>query len=143
MQVNISLNKHQLTRISTSFKERKFLKVRLSPIKSAAIDPDFIYAYTSSICNSNNLQEVRRCVECLQIPPYEDQVKIMQVIRELSRSIDITIIQGPIMNLLVENKIDQVNEILGALREYQEAASTLKDMAIAAMPAICLHLDVI
>jgi hypothetical protein len=111
--------------------------------RCAAIDPDFIYAYTSSICNSNNLQEVRRCVECLQIPPYEDQVKIMQVIRELSRSIDITIIQGPIMNLLVENKIDQVNEILGALREYQEAASTLKDMAIAAMPEICLHLDVI
>lgn len=106
------------------------------------IDPDFLYAYTSTICNSSDPEKVRRCVECLTFPPYEDQVKIMETLRTLSKSVDVTIIQGPLMNVLAHHDVSKAHDLLTALVEYEIAASTLKELAIDAMPDICEHLQV-
>ena len=112
------------------------------------LDPDFIHAYTTSICNSNKIEEVRKCLECLDIPPYDVQVKVMHTLRELSKSYDVTMIQGPLMHLLsnpeeVTDAKTKVEELLTALLAYEEAASVLKDLAIDAMPDLCHHIGLL
>lgn len=99
------------------------------------IDPLFVTLYVENVCKSiHEYSEFNRCISNLTVPSLEEQYKIIEILRQTNKIVDISDILGPSMNLLIHQQYDKFEELVNALINYNIALETMRELIKSNMP---------
>lgn len=116
----------------TSIMRKKSLVTTMSCPNN--VDPTFVHMYINSICS--RFEDKQSCISSLVFPPIDEQIHILDVLREISSETEITPIIGPLISFLIKHDLDKVNTLLNLFLEYKIILSELKDLATESLPII-------
>jgi hypothetical protein len=101
------------------------------------VDPTFLHVYLNSVCRSfGDPASIKACFKSLIIPPFEEQMKIMDNLRKLNATVDISEIQGPLMSLFVQHEFEKAKELLAHYIEYRTEFEQIKELVADSLPLI-------
>lgn len=103
-------------------------------VPEVQIIPEFISTYATSVCSHYDPKLAEACAQHLYIPAIEKQYAIMESLRVISKHVDIHEIMGPLMNLMVHDKVDEVNQLVNTWIEYKTLTGEIQDLVSASMP---------
>lgn len=85
--------------------------------------PDFISAYSTLLCNGGF-----HCLEKAILPPYDDQVTIIQTMRSISQHIDVSDVLPTVFTLLMKKDSDHLAELLDLIQIHDQLAHQIQDI---------------
>uniref|UniRef100_A0A6C0BGC0 Uncharacterized protein n=1 Tax=viral metagenome TaxID=1070528 RepID=A0A6C0BGC0_9ZZZZ len=135
--------KYKCSNLIVQHKGKRYVRPIRCLSNGTHIDPDFFHAFSTSLCGSYGIEESRKCMHMLDIPPIDEQINIMDTLRDISNTVDITLIQGPLMNLIVHHDYEKAAKLLKAFVEYQHTFEHLKTLAQSSLIDISRYIDIV
>ena len=93
----------------------------------SAIFTPFLYTFIEHMCP--NSEAATYCLDTeLIIPPYDEQIQIVNTMRNIYEHVDITGADHAIFKLLLTHELEKLNEILHAIQEYRSLGQHIADL---------------
>lgn len=128
--------KPRTTQRPTSIRCKKALhipravEIALNVADTTSVDPEFITTLLNSVCrqHANTPDTLQTCISMLKIPPLEEQIAVMDTLRQLNEAVDIEPVVGTMMQILLAHDMETAKLLIHSLLDYEISSKQIQSI---------------